>query len=242
MTPGVLPTTSFGRSAASSSGGSPFGPAAVGGSGSDTSAGAGSVAGPDVDSDVDAGPGTGDDAEPAGSDVAGRERVLAGRPPRARAASARSSFEVVTGSSAGSVPRITARSARPASSPLFSSTSSSMKRSIIRPPATTSTSSTLSSASSASPVKVRARRSWRIVTISMSGASPACSRTSERAADGGHAWGSSERSAGPSSSSRRWSADAAALDALTERIVMRGPRRSRTAYPARASSPFAVSR
>ncbi len=50
--------------------------------------------------------------------------------------------------------------------------------------ATTATSSTESSTSADSSARVRVRRSWRIVTISSRGASPACSRTSARADDG----------------------------------------------------------
>ena len=55
------------------------------------------------------------------------------------------------------------------------------------------------------------RRSWRTVTTSTSGASPHSSRISERASDGGQSRGGDVRSAGPSSSSRRWSAPPSAV-------------------------------
>ena len=72
--------------------------------------------------------------------------------------------------------------------------------------------------------------------------SPACSRTSDRAGEGGQARGSRERSAGPSSSSRRWRAPVGGVVDLTERSVFADPWRSRTAQPARPSAPSAVSR
>ena len=83
-------------------------------------------------------------------------------------------------------------SASPASrssSPLTSSASSSTNRSTTRDRATTSTSSRLSSTRVSPSRTIRLRRSWRIVTSSTSGASPASSSTSERASDAGHSSG-----------------------------------------------------
>ena len=79
----------------------------------------------------------------------------------------------------------TASEPRAASSPLSSSASSSTKRSTTRPRVTTSTSSRLSSIRVPVALSWRWRRSWRIVTSSTSGASPACSTTRARASDAG---------------------------------------------------------
>src|SRR5450756_2946310 len=102
MTPGVLPTTSGGRGAAPSAGTSAG--TSTRGSGVGTGAGdagtnvPGAASNPDVVVDDPAGfVGRVGGADDAAVD-AERERARAGRPPRARAASARSSFEVVTDS------------------------------------------------------------------------------------------------------------------------------------------------
>ena len=58
-----------------------------------------------------------------------------------------------------------------------------------RPRTTTSTSSRLSSTRVSPSRTIRLRRSWRIVTSSTSGASPASSRTSDRASDAGQSSG-----------------------------------------------------
>ena len=71
------------------------------------------------------------------------------------------------------------------------------------------------------------------MTSSTSGASPHCSRISDRASDGGQSRGPAVRSAGPSSSSRRWapaSPDRRASD-LTETVVPFAVWRSRAAKP-----------
>ena len=83
------------------------------------------------------------------------------------------------------------------SSPLISSASSSTKRSMTRERETTSTSSRLSSTRVSPSRIVRLRRSWRTVTSSTSGASPASSRTSARASDAGHSSGRRSDRPGP---------------------------------------------
>ena len=81
----------------------------------------------------------------------------------------------------------------------------------------------------------RLRRSWRIVTTSTSGASPHCSRISERASDGGQSRGPAVRSAGPSSSSRRWAPDRRRSPA--ERLDRHGRALRRLAQPGREPGP-----
>ena len=130
-----------------------------------------------------------------------RRPATSGRVPAA--ASARSSLEPVSGARSGSAARTPAARRGRRHDRGAARASSSTNRSTTRPAATTATSSSESSTSAVSSASVRVRRSWRTVTSSISGASPACSRTSARAGDAGQACGSSETPAGPSSSSRR---------------------------------------
>ena len=163
------------------------------------------------------------------------------------AARADSSLDPVDGVRAGSDATTASIRASAASSPLSSSTSSSTNRSTTRLRETASTSSRLTSTIVSSNWSFRLRRSWRIVTSSTSGASPHCSRISERASEWGQSRGPAVRSAGPSSSSRRCVAPPLPsplrrpID-LTEIVVPFAFCRSRAANPARASAPSAVSR
>ena len=108
------------------------------------------------------------------------------------------------GARPGSVARTASIAASSASPPMISSTSSSTNRPTTRLRATASTSSRLSSTVVPSALSMRFRRSCRIVTTSTSGASPQSSRIRERASEAGQSRGCAVRSAGPSSSSRRW--------------------------------------
>ena len=110
-------------------------------------------------------------------------------PFRLTAASADSSFEIVDGRRPASARSTPSSAVSRASSPLSSSTSSSANRSTTSPRTTTSTASRLSSTRVSPSRSSRRRRSWRTVTSSSRGASPASSSTSERASDTGQSCG-----------------------------------------------------
>ena len=156
---------------------------------------------------------------------------------------AASSLLPPAGAREGSAVKTSARPVSRPSSPLSSSASSSTNRSTTRERATTSTSSRLSSTRVSPSRMTRLRRSCRIVTSSISAASPASSRTSERASDAGHSSGPAVRSAGPSSSSRRSDPPGPSVRAVdfTETMVPRPDCRRRTANPDLARAPSAVS-
>ena len=149
----------------------------------------------------------------------------------------------LAGARARSAAKTSARVVSRSSAPRTSSASSSTNRSTTRERETTSTSSRLSSTRVSPSRTMRLRRSCRMVTSSTSGASPASSRTSERASDAGQSSGPAVRSAGPSSSSRRTEPPGPSVRAsdLTDTIVPLPDRRNRTANPARVIAPSAVS-